>query len=244
MPRYFFEISYNGTPFYGWQKQIGQLSVQEVIEKDIQKLFQKEKIEIVGCGRTDKGVHAKQYYFHVDLKSEIDNEKLVFKLNRMFPESVSVHSIYEVPGDLHARFSANKRTYRYFIHQQKNPFLSQLSTYIPAHLNVEEMQKGCSFLLGTQDFSSFAKIHTDVKTHICTVSNARWFYEGEQLIFEITADRFLRNMVRAIVGTMVDIGVGKLTLEDLSTIIAQKNRSAASKSIGAEGLYLWKVEYE
>jgi tRNA pseudouridine38-40 synthase len=244
MPRYFFEISYNGTPFYGWQKQIGQLSVQEVIEKDIQKLFQKEKIEIVGCGRTDKGVHAKQYYFHVDLKSEIDNEKLVFKLNRMLPESVSVHSIYEVPGDLHARFSAKKRTYRYFIHQQKNPFLSQLSTYLPGHLNVEEMQKGCSFLLGTQDFSSFAKIHTDVKTHICTVHNARWFYEGEQLIFEITADRFLRNMVRAIVGTLVDIGMGKLTLEDLPKIIVQKNRSAASKSIGAEGLYLWKVEYE
>lgn len=244
MPRYFFEISYNGSTFYGWQKQHGQVSAQEVIEANLQKLFQKEKIEITGCGRTDKGVHAKQFFFHSDFTEEIDPQKLVFKLNRMLPESIVVHSIQNVQDDVHARFSAKKRTYRYFIHQHKNPFLNGLSTYFPGTVNIEDMQKACSFLIGTQDFSSFAKIHTDVKTHICTVYEAKWFFEEEQLVFEITADRFLRNMVRAIAGTMVDIGIGKLMVDDLPLIIAKKNRNAASKSIGAEGLYLWRVEYE
>jgi tRNA pseudouridine38-40 synthase len=244
MIRYFFEISYNGTNYFGWQQQVGQVSVQEVIQKNIQKLFQNEQFEIVGCGRTDRGVHAQNYFFHCDLSHEIDAENLVYKLNKMLPDSISVSSIFPVKSDLHARFSAIKRTYRYFIHQKKDPFISVCSTYFPHKVDVESMNNACKYLLGKQDFSSFAKIHTDVKTHICTVYYANWFEQGNQLVFEIAADRFLRNMVRAIVGTMLDIGTKKLSPENLPEIIMKQNRSAASKSVIPNGLFLWKVEYD
>ena len=244
MTRYFFEISYNGASYFGWQQQVGQVTIQEVIQKNLKKLFQKEEIDIVGCGRTDKGVHAKNYYFHCDFTQEVDPEILVYKLNKMLPDSISVANIFRVNSDLHARFSATKRTYRYFIHQCKDPFLSELSTYFPHEIDTKAMNEACKSLLGKQDFSSFAKIHTDVKTHICIVYQARWFEQGNQLVFEISADRFLRNMVRAIVGTMLDIGTKKLNAENLPEIIAQKNRSAASKSVPATGLFLWSVEYD
>lgn len=243
MTRYFFEISYNGSSYYGWQQQVGQVSIQEVIQKNLKKIFQKEEIEIVGCGRTDKGVHAKNYFFHCDLTYEVDTENLVYKLNKMLPASISIISIFPVVSNLHARFNAVKRTYRYFIHQQKDPFLSEFSTYFPHILDLSSMNEASVHLIGKQDFSSFAKVHTDVKTHICTVYSAKWIKEKDKLIFEISADRFLRNMVRAIVGTMLDIGTGKLKPENLSEIIAQQNRSAASKSVSPNGLFLWKVEY-
>jgi tRNA pseudouridine38-40 synthase len=162
----------------------------------------------------------------------------------MLPESISIATIFKVDSDLHARFSATKRTYRYFIHQQKDPFLSEFSTYFPHKVDFESMNNACKDLLGKQDFSSFAKVHTDVKTHICSVYNAQWFTQGNQLVFEISADRFLRNMVRAIVGTMLDIGTNKLTSDNLPEIIAKEDRSAASKSVSANGLFLWKVEYD
>lgn len=241
--RYFVEISYDGTPFYGWQRQLGQISVQEAIENELQKLFSGQSISIVGCGRTDTGVHAQQYYFHVDFDSEIQETTLGYKLNSMLPQTISVQSIFAVNSSLHARFSATKRTYRYFIHQQKNPFLVGKSTFFPKELDMIKMQEACGFLLGTQDFSSFAKVHTDVKTHICTVHSASWHEENGQLVFEISADRFLRNMVRSIVGTLLDIGTGKISITDFPGIIEQKNRSAASQSIAACGLYLWKIEY-
>jgi tRNA pseudouridine38-40 synthase len=244
MTRYFFEISYNGTPYYGWQQQVGQVSIQEVLQKELKKIFQQQEIEIVGCGRTDKGVHAKQFFFHVDFTYEIETENLAYKLNKMLPNSISVARIFSVNSDLHARFSAKKRTYRYFIHHQKDPFLSEFSTYIQHKVDLSIMNESCKYLLGKQDFSSFAKIHTDVKTHICTVYHAQWIEQENQLIFEISADRFLRNMVRAIVGTMLDIGTKKIVPDNLPVIIDQKNRSAASKSVSPNGLFLWKVEYD
>lgn len=244
MTRYFFEISYNGTPYYGWQQQVGQVSIQEVLQKELKKVFQKQEIEIVGCGRTDKGVHAKQFFFHVDFTYEIETENLAYKLNKMLSDSISVARIFSVKSDLHARFSAKKRTYRYFIHHQKDPFLSEFSTYFQHKVDISTMNEACLHLLGKQDFSSFAKIHTDVKTHICTVYHAQWIEQENQLIFEISADRFLRNMVRAIVGTMLDIGTKKIVPENLPVIIDQKNRSAASKSVSPNGLFLWKVEYD
>jgi len=244
MTRYFFEISYNGTPYYGWQQQVGQVSIQEVLQKELKKIFQQQEIEIVGCGRTDKGVHAKQFFFHVDFTYEIETENLAYKLNKMLTNSISVARIFSVNSDLHARFSAKKRTYRYFIHHQKDPFLSEFSTYIQHKVDLSIMNESCKYLLGKQDFSSFAKIHTDVKTHICTVYHAQWIEQENQLIFEISADRFLRNMVRAIVGTMLDIGTKKIVPDNLPVIIDQKNRSAASKSVSPNGLFLWKVEYD
>lgn len=244
MTRYFFEISYNGTPYYGWQQQVGQVSIQEVLQKELKKIFQQQEIEIVGCGRTDKGVHAKQFFFHVDFTYEIETENLAYKLNKMLTNSISVARIFSVNSDLHARFSAKKRTYRYFIHHQKDPFLSEFSTYFQHKVDLSTMNESCKYLLGKQDFSSFAKIHTDVKTHICTVYHAQWIEQENQLIFEISADRFLRNMVRAIVGTMLDIGTKKIVPDNLPVIIDQKNRSAASKSVSPNGLFLWKVEYD
>jgi tRNA pseudouridine38-40 synthase len=244
MTRYFFEISYNGTPYYGWQQQVGQVSIQEVLQKELKKIFQQQEIEIVGCGRTDKGVHAKQFFFHVDFTYEIETENLAYKLNKMLPGSISVARIFSVKSDLHARFSAKKRTYRYFIHHQKDPFLSEFSTYFQQKVDLSIMNEACRHLLGKQDFSSFAKIHTDVKTHICTVYHAQWIEQENQLIFEISADRFLRNMVRAIVGTMLDIGTKKIVPDNLPVIIDEKNRSAASKSVSPNGLFLWKVEYD
>lgn len=241
--RYFFEISYRGTNYYGWQRQKGQISVQEAIEVELQKLFQSEVIEIVGCGRTDTGVHAKQYFFHVDLKQELETNHIQFKLNRMLPSSISVQRVFKVNDMIHARFSATNRTYRYFIHQEKDPFLAGVSTYFPHKLNVSKMQTACNYLMGEQDFTSFAKLHTDVKTHICTINKAIWINENDQLVFEVSADRFLRNMVRSIVGTLVDVGLGKLEAEDLKTIIEAQNRGEASKSVSADGLFLWKIEY-
>ncbi|MEY4570894.1 MAG: hypothetical protein RLZ10_87 [Bacteroidota bacterium] len=241
--RYFFEISYRGTNFYGWQRQKGQISVQEVIETELQKLFRPEKIEIVGCGRTDTGVHAKQFFFHLDLNNEIDTNQVQFKLNRMLPNSISVQHIFIVNEDLHARFSATNRTYRYYINQDKDPFLEGSSTYFPHEINIMKMENACEYLMGTQDFTSFAKLHTDVKTHICTIKKATWFAENNQLVFEVSADRFLRNMVRSIVGTLLDVGAGKFHPQEIQKIIALKNRGAASKSVSANGLFLWKIEY-
>jgi tRNA pseudouridine38-40 synthase len=244
MQRYFFEIAYNGSSFHGWQRQPNATSIQEVIEVTFSKLQSGKEVSIVGCGRTDAGVHAKKYFFHVELP-EIENiGHLIFKINRMFPKDIAVYNIQSVKADLHARFDAKKRTYRYFIHQQKNPFKDGLSLYYPTELNFEAMNSAANLLLGTKDFSSFSKLHTDVKTNICTVSHASWFVSENETYFEITADRFLRNMVRAIVGTLIDVGLGKLSIDDVLSILAAKDRQEASLSVPAHGLYLWDIKYE
>ncbi len=244
MQRYFVELSYNGTHFFGWQRQPNQISVQEEIENAFTKLNSNEPISIVGCGRTDAGVHASKYIIHVDLQGLIDNDQLIFKLNRILPDSIVIHSIQAVSNEMHARFKATSRTYRYFMNTQKNPFKQDTSWYFSSNLDFEAMNKAGEFLLGTNDFTSFSKVNTDVKTNICTVSKAQWVQvDTHNFYFEITADRFLRNMVRATVGTLLEIGLGKINPESIITILEEKDRGAAAISVPAHGLFLWEVLY-
>lgn len=242
--RYFFELSYLGTNYCGWQKQPSSPSVQETIENAISKLHSFEKIEVVGCGRTDTGVHASNYFLHVDLPPRFEPEQLKFKLNGILPSDIAIHNIIQVDMNNHARFDATKRTYHYFLHTTKNPFITSQSYFFPQKLDVLKMNEACSVLIGTKDFTSFSKLHTDVKTNICSVSHAKWVaLENDTLRFEISANRFLRNMVRAIVGTLLDVGTGKLTYKDVEQILKQKNRNSAGFSAPGQGLFLAKVEY-
>jgi tRNA pseudouridine38-40 synthase len=243
MNRYFIEIAYNGSSYFGWQRQPSQLSVQQELEENLSKLYSNEPIQVVGCGRTDTGVHAKQYFLHVDLPEEMDTAHFCFKLNRMLPASIAVLSMRKVDAELHARFHATARTYRYYIHQQKNPFLEGLSWHVPQDLHLNSMNEAAKYLLGTQDFTSLSKLHTDVKTNMCTVTHAEWKQADEQVYFEITADRFLRNMVRATVGTLMDVGLGKIPPMKIPEILAAMDRGAASTSVPAHGLYLWEITY-
>lgn len=244
MQRYFIELSYDGSDYLGWQKQAEGTTVQETIEIELSKLNSNETIAIVGCGRTDTGVHAHHFMIHADMPEVADTEKFIFKLNRMLPDSIAIHSMQRVSADLHARFSAKARTYRYFIHRSKNVFKTKQSWLLSKNLDYEAMNAAAHHLLGTQDFTSLSKLHTDVKTNICTVTRAVWMQENGDWFFEITADRFLRNMVRATVGTLVDVGLGKLTPNAIPEILAAKDRSAASTSVPAHGLFLWKIEYD
>ena len=242
--RYSIELAYNGRDFFGWQIQPKQISVQETIEKALSKLFDAQKIDIVGCGRTDTGVHAKHYIAHVDLPTKWDEEVLTYKLNRILPDTIVVYKISPVAPDFHARFNAKARTYRYFIHTQKDPFIHGTSLYYKKVLDLEKMNEAGSLLLGKKDFTSFSKLHTDVFTNICSVSHAQWTRINEHsYYFEITADRFLRNMVRAIVGTLLEVGEGKIIPQDIESIIAKNDRCEAKMSVPAHGLFLWKIEY-
>ncbi len=244
MNRYSFEISYNGKDFFGWQRQPRQISIQQEIEDALTKLNRNQHISVVGCGRTDSGVHAKRYILHVDLSDLVYNSKLVSKLNKMLPTGIVVHEIKQVSSDFHARFDAKNRTYRYFIHQQKDAFNTDFSWYFPSSLNVEWMNQACQYLMGKQDFTSLSKLHTDVKTNICEIATAKWVKTSEnELYFEITANRFLRNMVRATVGTLIEIGEGKINPEEMKTILEQKDRGAAKASVPAHALFLWDIEY-
>lgn len=243
MQRLAFRIAYNGAAFSGWQRQPNAPSVQQCIEEDLAKLFAPHAPVILGCGRTDAGVHAADFTFHVDLEPRYELNKLQFKLNRMLPDSIRIFEIKKVPFDFHARFDAVSRTYRYFIHLSKDPFAHH-SLLVPQSLNFEEMNKACAFLIGEQDFTSLSKLHTDVKTNICTVSKAQWYrIDEEHWFFEIQANRFLRNMVRATVGSLLEIGYGNKTAQEMKTILEAKDRGAAGKSVAGEGLFLWKVSY-
>ncbi|MEY2651798.1 MAG: hypothetical protein RLZZ321_891 [Bacteroidota bacterium] len=243
MPRYFISLAYNGSAYHGWQIQPNATSVQEEIESALSKLHGNQKIEVVGCGRTDAGVHAQQYFLHTDLPLTWDPQQLIFKLNRMTPPDLAFFQAWEMQHDLHARFDATQRTYRYFIHQQKNPFKEQFSWYVQSHLDFQAMNEAALHLLGVQDFGSFSKLHTDVKTNICEVFSAQWHTANNKIFFEISANRFLRNMVRAIVGTLIEVGLGKISAADLPAIIAAKDRSEAAVSVPAHGLFLWEITY-
>jgi tRNA pseudouridine38-40 synthase len=240
--RYAIELAYNGSQYAGWQIQLNASTIQEEIEQKIARLLRNQSALVVGCGRTDAGVHAHYFVAHVDLPSEIETQVFVYKLNKMLSENIVVFAMQLIDNNFHARFSAVKRTYRYFIHQDKNPFLPN-SSFVKGDLDFKKMNEAAVHLLGRQDFTSFSKLHTDVKTNICTVYNAEWKQTSSQWYFEISADRFLRNMVRATVGTLLDVGSGKLDPSAIPIILAAKDRGAASLSVPANGLFLWKIDY-
>lgn len=240
--RFFVELAYDGTAYAGWQRQPNARSVQEVLEQQLSKLYSGAAIPVTGCGRTDAGVHAHFFVAHVHLPEATDLLELKHKLNKMLPNDIAVFRIYAVSMDMHARFQASSRTYRYYLHQEKNVFLNN-SLYFPRVLNFDRMNEAAKYFLGKQDFTSLSKLHTDVKTNICTVTQAVWKQDGSQWYFEITADRFLRNMVRATVGTLLDVGIGKLEPETILTILEAKDRREAKHSVDAHGLFLWNVTY-
>jgi tRNA pseudouridine38-40 synthase len=246
MLRYFVEISYHGKGYNGWQKQPNAATVQQTIEDCLFKLFGNKAIETVGCGRTDTGVHAHRFFLHFDVEVPIqDTSHLTYKLNSVLPIDICFHRLFEVPMTLHARFSAQSRTYRYFIHFQKDPFLQDRSTFLPYLPSIEMMNIAANELIGDNDFTSFSKLHTDVKTNHCSVYEAQWYMSSDkQWYFEIRANRFLRNMVRAVVGTLLDVGRGKLNPSDINRILGEKNRNAASTSVPAQGLFLWEITYD
>lgn len=240
--RYFIELSYNGKAYHGWQNQPNAISVQQVLEEALSVLMQ-NKIEVVGAGRTDTGVHASQMFAHFDVEFEIDISTLVYKLNAILPNDIAIHDIFRVKEDAHARFDAISRTYHYKISTSKNVFTNDFAYRFQLPLNVEKMNEACKILLRYKDFQCFSKSNTDVKTYHCNIEKAEWIEDHNGLTFTITADRFLRNMVRAIVGTMINIGLGKIQVKDLITIIGSKNRSEAGYSVPAHGLYLAQITY-
>lgn len=241
--RYFFDLSYDGSPFHGWQKQPNALGIQEVVEEKLATAT-REKRQIIAAGRTDTGVHAEQMIAHADFKKEIDTLELQYKLNKMLPKSIAINSIFRVNEDAHARFDAISREYKYQICSAKNPFLDPYSTLIKKKLNVAEMQNGADLIKQHRDFKCFSKSKTDVNTYFCKVEKAKWIEHGDDvLVFEIKADRFLRNMVRAVVGTLIDIGLEKKDLTDLGQTLKSRDRGNAGKSMNAKGLFLKKIIY-
>lgn len=240
--RYFLELSYNGSAYHGWQNQPNGITVQETLEKALSTILD-ENINTMGAGRTDAGVHAKQMFAHFDTEKILETSDLVYKLNSFLPADVAIHQIFKVSNEAHTRFNALSRTYLYRIALQKNVFTSNNTFYVRQKLNLDAMIKASQILFEYKDFQCFSKSKTDVKTYFCTITKAEWKVENNELHFVIQADRFLRNMVRAIVGTMIEIGLGKINIEDLHTIIKSKNRSEAGFSVPAHGLYLTHVEY-
>ena len=243
--RYFVELAYNGTSFCGWQIQDNVVTVQSTLEEVFSRIM-REPIALTGAGRTDTGVHAKKYVTHFDTLqhlNEQDCQDLCRKLNSYLRESIVIYKIYHVANDLHARFSAISRTYQYFISLEKNPFTFDFSYELYGDLDVNRMNEACKILHQYTDFSCFSKAHTQTKTNLCTIQKAIWKREKNTLIFTIQANRFLRNMVRSIVGTMIEIGQHKISLDDFRQIIESKNRSEAGLSVPAKGLFLVDVNY-
>ncbi|MEJ8763961.1 tRNA pseudouridine(38-40) synthase TruA [Phocaeicola sp. HCN-40430] len=243
MCRYFIYLSYDGTNYHGWQIQPNGISVQEVLMKAL-STFLRKPIEVVGAGRTDAGVHARLMVAHFDFDAELDCATVVDKLNRLLPPDVAVHRVCRVKSDAHARFDATYRTYKYYITTCKDPFNRAFSWRVFQKLDFEKMNEAAQVLFDYIDFTSFSKLHTDVKTNNCKMMYARWEQIGEHdWVFTIQADRFLRNMVRAVVGTLVEVGKGKLTVEGFRKVIEEKNRCSAGTSVPGNALFLVDVGY-
>ncbi len=241
--RYFIEFAYNGTAYHGWQKQLNVPSVQEALEKALTLLL-RDTIETTGAGRTDTGVHASQAFAHFDAGEIADREDLVYRLNAVLPRDIAVRGIIPLHDEAHARFDARRRTYHYFIHTRKEVFLENLSWQFAPALDLDRMNRAASILPLYNDFECFSKVDTDVHSFICRIAQAHWERTPNGLKFTISADRFLRNMVRAIVGTLIDIGRGRIPEDALERIIESRNRSEAGFSAPACGLYLSQIQYD
>lgn len=241
--RYFIYLSYDGSPYCGWQTQPSSPSVQQTLENAL-SLFLRQEIRITGAGRTDTGVHARTMVAHFDLEEPADTAWMVSKLNSILPADIAVQRIIPVTPTAHARFDATARTYRYYVSLVKTPFAAKYSWLLSKRPDFELMNKAAQILLDTTDFTSFSKLHTDTRTNNCRVTEARWKEMGQGLwVFTITADRFLRNMVRAIVGTLMDVGRHKLTVEGFADVVSSLDRCRAGDSAPAYGLFLEKIDY-
>lgn len=242
--RYFIFISFKGTTYHGWQIQPESVTVQKVLDESLSVVLN-EKIFTTGAGRTDAGVHALLFCAHFDSNSPelISTKNLVYRLNSYLPKDISVNSVRKVVRDANARYSAISRTYKYYISKVKDPFFDNSSWFLHGIIDIESMNKACKILTDHSDFTSFSKLHSNTKTNICKIFDASWEETNNRLVFTIKADRFLRNMVRAIVGTMIDVGYGKKNLKDFEDIILAKNRCKAGESVPARGLFLVDIEY-
>ena len=241
--RYFADIEFDGTAYSGWQIQPHSPSVQQTLEEAL-ALFLRCKVDVTGAGRTDAGVHASQMIAHFDLETPQDPDWMMHKLNGILPQDIAVHRIWPVRPDAHARFDAVSRTYKYYVTLNKSAFHREYSWYLVNEPDFGLMNQAAEMLLSTVDFTSFSKLHTDTKTNDCRVTEALWTpLEDGRWVFTITADRFLRNMVRAIVGTLMEVGRHKLTLEEFKKIIESKDRCSAGDSATAQGLFMYKIVY-
>lgn len=241
--RYFIQLRFDGTRYHGWQIQPHDISVQEELQRCLGTILRRE-IPIVGAGRTDTGVHARQMIAHFDIDDEQDCKQLTYRLNKILPRDISIDRIYPVADDMHARFSATRRTYHYYLHLRKDPFLRSYSLQTHYALDFPLMNEAATFLLQTEDFAAFCKSHTDVKTTLCNVTEAMWVEDAEDSWhFRITANRFLRNMVRAVVGTLIEVGRHRMTLEEFREVIENRKRTNAGESMPANALFLEEVVY-
>ena len=242
--RYFAELSYKGTAYCGWQRQPNAPSVQQTIEEALSTIL-RENVEVVGAGRTDTGVHAAFYTLHFDTSEQIAHpDAFVYHLNALLPEDIAFRRIYPIADEVHARFDAKEREYRYYIHTHKDPFTRATSWQLTTPLNLEAMNEAAKVLLTTEDFTTFAKLGSNNTSNICHIYRAEWVeIECGMLVFIFRANRFLRNMVRAVVGTLVDVGRGKITPEQFGEIVASRDLSRSSSSAPASGLFLTDVKY-
>lgn len=239
--RYFLDISYKGTHFHGWQKQLNAITVQEVFETKLSQLL-KTETSIMASGRTDTGVHAKQQMIHFDTDQVLTDE-LVYKLNKMLPMDIAVHHMYAVADHAHARFDATSRAYEYHIHRFKNPFVNGQSYYFPASLSLEALNEASKYLIAKQDFTSFSKVHTDVAHFECDLMGAYWEAHAGSLVFHVKANRFLRGMIRALVGTLLEVGVGRKDPSWIKEVLEAQDRATAGRAVPPDGLFLTKVVY-
>ena len=240
--RYFFEISYFGQQYSGWQSQANALGIQSVVEEALSTLFRRP-LKIVGSGRTDAGVHCEQQFFHADIEDPFEPAQLMAKLNSYLPPDVAIKSVRPVRSDAHARYSALSRTYEYRISLEKNPFLNGRALRWHKSLDMQTMNRATALIVGTHDFTAFSKVKTDVNHFICEVKSAQWKFSGGALTFRITANRFLRGMVRALTGTLLDVGIGKLTTKEFKAIMKSRDRRKAGANVAPQGLYLTRVAY-